>query len=143
MLPLPCVQQGDASQGRQSQQESCGCALRAHVRPSLHVVHVGVRLQSSTFVAPCHVGLLLGAQAVTWLHNQCAWRVKHSWAHFLTDSLCVLSRLAQRFLYFHFWLFLCVGCRFCFVSVLVRIDSTLVVVSSIWKCTVIVDVCLP
>ena len=22
--------------------------------------------------------------------------------------------LAQRFLYFHFWLFLCVGCRFCF-----------------------------
>ena len=34
----------------------------------------------------------LGAQAVTWLHNQCAWRVKHLWVHFLTDSLCVLSR---------------------------------------------------
>ena len=52
VLPLPCVQQGDAFKDRQSQQESFGCALRAHVHPSLHVVHVGVRLLSSTFVAP-------------------------------------------------------------------------------------------
>ena len=84
-----------------------------------------------------------GAHAVTWLHNQCAWRVKHSWVHFLTDSLCVLCRFGSTLSLFHLWLFLCVGCRFCFVSVLVRIDSTLVVVSSTWKCTVIVDVCLP
>ena len=36
-----------------------------------------------------------GAQAVTWLHNQCAWRVKHSWVHFFTVSLCVLSRFGS------------------------------------------------
>ena len=30
-----------------------------------------------------------------WLHNQCACRVKHPWVHFLTDSLCVLSRFGS------------------------------------------------
>ena len=30
-----------------------------------------------------------------WLHNQCAWRVKHPWVHFLTDSLCVLSHFGS------------------------------------------------
>ena len=36
-----------------------------------------------------------GAQAVTWLQSQCAWRVKHSQCNGLTDSLCVLSRFGS------------------------------------------------
>ena len=96
VLPSPCVQQGDALQGRQSQQESFGCALRALVHPSLH--SGSCRCSSSVVNFRCSVTrrfTSLGAQAVTWLHSQCAWRVKHSWVHFLTDSLCVLSRFGS------------------------------------------------
>ena len=84
----------------------------------------------------------LGAQAVTWLHNQRASRVKHSWVHFFTDPLCVPLALVLPLSDFHFWLLLRVASRFCFDSVLVRMDSAFVVVSFTSKCTVIVDVFL-
>ena len=46
-----------------------------------------------------------GAQAVTWFHNQCASRLKHSWVNFLTASLCVPLALVQRCLIFTFGCF--------------------------------------
>ena len=96
MLPLPCVQQGDALQDRRSARVMWLCFPRACAsKPPCG----SCRCSSSVVNFRCSVTrrFALGAQAVTWLHNQCAWRVKHSWVHFLTDSLCVLSRFGSAF----------------------------------------------
>ena len=98
VLPLPCVQQGDALQDRPSQQRVMRlCSPRAYAsKPPCG----SCRCSSSVVNFRCSVTrrfASLGPWAVTWLHNQCARCVKHSWVHFLTDSLCVLSRFSSAF----------------------------------------------
>ena len=108
--------------------ESFRCALRAHVCPSLHVVPVGVRL----------------CRRLPLLHDSSGCVSRRSGGHVTPQSMrggcemltvqlshCFAVCLTQRCLVFTSGCFCALEAVFVFVSVLVRMDSALVVVSPV------------